>query len=82
VRNPILDRFVRGFILLGSTVPGFWLALLLILFFSVNLGWFPVSGAGGWKSLVLPVLTIGFGGVALVARVKRWRCWTRGARIS
>lgn len=36
VRNPILERFVRGFILLGSTVPGFWLALLLILFFAVN----------------------------------------------
>lgn len=71
VRHPVLDRFMRGFILLGSTVPGFWLALLLILFFSVNLGWFPVSGAGGWKSLVLPVLTIGFGGVALVARVTR-----------
>ncbi|MFV2035727.1 MAG: ABC transporter permease, partial [Halocynthiibacter sp.] len=63
--------FVRGFILLGSTVPGFWLALLLILLFSVKLGWFPVSGAGSWQALVLPVLTIGFGGIALVARVTR-----------
>lgn len=71
VRNPVMERFVRGFILLGSTVPGFWLALLLILFFAVNLRWFPVSGAGGWQSLVLPVLTIGFGGVALVARITR-----------
>jgi ABC-type dipeptide/oligopeptide/nickel transport system permease component len=71
VRNQILERFVRGFILLGSTVPGFWLALLLILAFAVNLRWFPVSGAGGWDSLVLPVLTIGFGGVALVARITR-----------
>ena len=71
VKNPILERFVRGFILLGSTVPGFWLALLLILAFSVTLGWFPVSGAKNWQSLVLPVLTIGFGGVALVARVTR-----------
>jgi peptide/nickel transport system permease protein len=71
VRNPVLDRSVRGLILLGSTVPGFWLALLLILLFSVTLGWFPVSGAGDWKALVLPVLTIGFGGVALVARVTR-----------
>ncbi len=70
-RNPIVERFVRGFILLGSTVPGFWLALLLILLFSVHLGWFPVSGARGWESLVLPVITIGFGGIALVARVTR-----------
>lgn len=71
VKNPILEHFVRGFILLGSTIPGFWLALLLILLFAVNLGWFPVSGARDWQSLVLPVLTIGFGGVALIARVTR-----------
>jgi len=71
IKRPWLEKLVRGLILLGSTVPGFWLALLLILFFSVNLGWFPVSGARGWNSLVLPVLTIGFGGVALVARVTR-----------
>jgi peptide/nickel transport system permease protein len=70
-KNPLVEKFVRGFILLGSTVPGFWLALLLILFFSVKLGWFPVSGAKTWQALVLPVLTIGFGGVALVARVTR-----------
>lgn len=71
VKSPMLERFVRGFILLGSTVPSFWLALLMILAFAVTLGWFPVSGARDWQSLVLPVLTIGFGGVALVARVTR-----------
>lgn len=70
-RSAVVEQFVRGFILLGSTVPGFWLALLLILFFAVQLQLFPVSGAKGWNSLVLPVLTIGFGGVALVARVTR-----------
>ena len=70
-RSAWVEQFVRGFILLGSTVPGFWLALLMILFFAVQLQWFPVSGAKGWDSLVLPVLTIGFGGVALVARVTR-----------
>jgi peptide/nickel transport system permease protein len=71
VKNPLMERFFRTFILLGSTVPGFWLALLMILLFSVKLGWLPVSGAGSWQALVLPVLTIGFGGVALVARVTR-----------
>ena len=70
-KNPVTQQVVRGFILIGSTVPGFWLALLLILLFSVTLGWFPVSGARDWTALVLPVLTIGVGGVALVARVTR-----------
>ncbi len=70
-RNTWSEQFVKGFILLGSTVPGFWLALLMILLFAVNLGWFPVSGARDWTALVLPVLTIGFGGIALVARVTR-----------
>jgi peptide/nickel transport system permease protein/oligopeptide transport system permease protein len=65
------DQLIMGGVLLGSTLPSFWLGLLLILAFSVQLGWFPVSGARGWESLVLPVLTIGLGGIALVARVTR-----------
>lgn len=66
-----IDRSVMTLILLGSTVPSFWLGLLLILLFAVQLGWFPVSGARSWSALVLPVLTIGLGGIALVARVTR-----------
>lgn len=65
------DQILMGGVLLGSTLPSFWLGLLLILVFSVQLGWFPVSGARGWDSIVLPVLTIGLGGMALVARVTR-----------
>ncbi len=70
-KDGFVDRAVMGIILLGSTVPSFWLGLLMILLFAVQLGWFPVSGARSWSALVLPVLTIGFGGVALVARVTR-----------
>jgi ABC-type dipeptide/oligopeptide/nickel transport system permease component len=65
------DQGVMAGILLGSTVPSFWLGLLLILVFAVELGWFPVSGARSWTALVLPVVTIGLGGTALVARVTR-----------
>jgi ABC-type dipeptide/oligopeptide/nickel transport system permease component len=70
-KDSALDRGVMTLILLGSTVPSFWLGLLMILIFSVQLGWFPVSGARSWHSLVLPVLTVGLGGTALVARVTR-----------
>jgi ABC-type dipeptide/oligopeptide/nickel transport system permease component len=66
-----IDRTVMTGVLFGSTVPGFWLGLILIMIFAVQLRWFPVSGARSWESLVLPVLTIGLGGTALVARVTR-----------
>ena len=70
-RDSALDRGVMAFILLGSTLPSFWLGLLLMLVFAVQLEWLPVSGARSWSALVLPVLTIGLHGVALVARVTR-----------
>lgn len=66
-----VDDTITGFILLGSTVPSFWLGLLLILVFAVWLGWVPVSGARGWSSLILPTIAAGLGGIALVARVTR-----------
>lgn len=70
-RDRLVDQTIMTGVLLGSTVPSFWLGLLMILTFSVYFQWFPVSGARGWSSLVLPVLTIGLGGTALVARVTR-----------
>ena len=70
-KDTLLDRSVMAGILLGSTMPSFWLGLLLILLFSVQLGWLPVSGARSWEAIILPVLTIGLGGTALVARVTR-----------
>lgn len=65
------DKAIMGGVLLGSTMPSFWLGLILMLIFSVWLGWFPVSGARSASALVLPVLTIGLGGTALVARITR-----------
>jgi ABC-type dipeptide/oligopeptide/nickel transport system permease component len=66
-----IDRCVTALILMGSTVPSFWLGLIMILIFAVQLEWFPVSGARSWTSWVLPVVTIGLHGVALVSRVTR-----------
>lgn len=70
-RDRFVDHSLMGLSLLGSTVPTFWLGLLMIMLFAVQLGWVPVSGARHWTSLILPVLTVGLGGMALVAQVTR-----------
>jgi peptide/nickel transport system permease protein len=56
---------------LGQAIPNFWLGIMLILLFSVHLGWFPVSGRGGIASLVLPALTLGTSLAALLTRLMR-----------
>ncbi|KGR77914.1 nickel ABC transporter permease [Ureibacillus manganicus] len=57
--------------LFGMSMPNFWLGIMLIYFFSVNLGWFPIVGWDSWKHMVLPVITIGSGGAAIIARMTR-----------
>lgn len=56
----IWDTICRGIGLIGQTVPNFWLALMLIVFFSVQLRWFPTFGRDGFRSLVLPAIALGF----------------------
>lgn len=55
----------------GLSVPSFWIALLMIMFFSVNLGWLPVSGAGTWKHAIMPIITLSIGSVATKSRLTR-----------
>ncbi len=69
-RTP-LDLSIRLAVLIGQSAPGFWLALLLIAVFAVRLGWFPVSGVRGWRSLVLPAVTVGSFSLAALARLLR-----------
>src|SRR6266851_4352756 len=57
--NGRLDALSRLAALLGQSIPSFWLAIVLILVFSVYLRWLPSSGADGWQSLLLPGLTVG-----------------------
>lgn len=53
-----LDRITVTTSLLGLSLPQFWLGLLLIMVFAVNLGWFPTSGSGTLEHLVLPAITL------------------------
>lgn len=67
----VFDRIATVVSIFGLSVPTFWLALLLIAVFSVELGWFRTSGYGGFQYLVLPVLAIAAQTIGRLAQVVR-----------
>ena len=70
-RGTISDLIVRISVLFGQAVPGFWLALVLIMIFGVRLRWLPVSGAESWKSIILPAVVAGSFSMATITRLLR-----------
>lgn len=70
-RDSWVDHFTRLISLLGTSIPSFVLGYALILFFGVTLNWLPVTGAGGWRYLVLPVVTLGLSDAASLMRLTR-----------
>jgi peptide/nickel transport system permease protein len=66
-----LDLGAMGFAVLGVSVPHLCLGPLLMIAFSLRLGWLPLSGRGGLSHLVLPAVTLGAGMAAIVARILR-----------
>lgn len=66
-----IDDFGRGLALFGQAVPSFWLGIMLILIFSVRLGWLPPFGSGSWKHLILPGFTLGAYSAAIISRLLR-----------
>lgn len=67
----LLDKVTTVFALFGVSTPSFWLALMLILLFSVTLGWLPASGSYGAKYWVLPCATLGYQAAGMVMRMTR-----------
>jgi peptide/nickel transport system permease protein/oligopeptide transport system permease protein len=71
VRNSWLDVLAMLVALVGVSMPSFWLGLLLIIGFSLHLGWFPATGGGDLPHLVMPALTLGLIASAIIARLTR-----------
>ncbi len=70
-KNTLWDSSAMTVSLLGVSIPNFVLGPLLILVFSVQLGWFPVSGRDGAASLILPAITLGSAFAAILSRMLR-----------
>ncbi|WP_062015418.1 ABC transporter permease [Aureimonas sp. AU4] len=70
-RNSALDFAIRVVSLLGQAIPVFWLALLLIIVFSLRLRWLPSSGIGSWRQLILPSIALGAYYLSAITRLVR-----------
>ena len=66
-----VDRLSLGVAYLGISFPVYWIGLILILVFAMKLRWFPPSGFGGIRYLVLPALALGMRSIAFLARMTR-----------
>lgn len=70
-KGTVIDQGIIGFIVMGQAMPVFWVGMLMIMLFSVELRWLPTGGYGGFKYLVLPAVALGMHYMALTARLLR-----------
>ena len=70
-QNTLFDGVSMLISFFGVSMPNFWLGMLMMLLFSLYLGWFPTSGSTTLRSLVLPAFTLAFGNMAFISRMTR-----------
>lgn len=71
--NSFIDKAARAVSFLGVAVPYFFLALVLVLVFSIALDWLPAIDDGTWSALVIPAVSLGWGYAAILTRLVRGR---------
>jgi peptide/nickel transport system permease protein len=71
MKDTPLDSMAKLIALLGQSMPSFWLGIVLMWVFAVQLGWFPTSGRGGIRYMILPSISLGWFSVAAVMRLVR-----------
>ena len=62
MRGTAVDQLGRVIAMIGQAAPSFWLGIMFMFFFAVKLGWVPPSGREGWNSIILPMVTLAWGG--------------------
>lgn len=70
-RDTFIDFLATSLATLGVSIPSFWLGLILIIVFTVKLGWFPIAGGTGLSDLVLPAVTLGVLASTVISRLTR-----------
>ena len=66
-----IDYLSTSLALIGVSMPAFWLAIMLVMLFAVELGWLPAAGMGGVRHIVLPAIVLGTGSAGIIARMTR-----------
>ena len=69
--NTWIDKACLTLAVFGQALPAFWFGLLMIVLFSVNLGWLPASGSGSWKHYVMPSIALGYYAMPALMRLTR-----------
>lgn len=70
-QNSAIDLAATGISVIGRAMPNYWMGIMFILLFSVQLEWLPVSGTGDWRHLILPATTLGLGVATTLTRLIR-----------